>query len=246
MVYILDIVLVLILAFFVWQGYRRGFIRAVSTLAALVLAVILASWLSGPIAEAVYDKQIGPTLQQTVISQVEEAGTGALSEGINTALAQLPAFITNALHNAGIGDGDVLAGQVAASGENELAVAVSRVMEETVRPTVISLLKTALSLLLFVVLFVVLKLVLWLVDKIFKLPLLGAANRFFGLLAGAVNGIVVVLILVTLLQIGAATATAESLITPALLEGTVLVEWVAEINPIAGALEAFLPLSTAK
>lgn len=42
MVYILDILLVVLLALSMWNGYRNGFVRAMSHLVALALAALIA------------------------------------------------------------------------------------------------------------------------------------------------------------------------------------------------------------
>ncbi len=244
MVYLLDILVIVFFAIAVWNGYRHGFIRAISSLIALVAAALLAPVFSTPLATAVYDRQIGPAIQQTVLAQVQVTGESAISDGFDSALEQLPGFLQNVLANNGIASGADLATQFGANSNAELEVMVENVTNEMIRPLLLSLLETAASVLLVIVLFFLITLLLRLVDKFFKLPLLSNVNKLLGLIPGAINGIISVLILVTVVQTLAAVSPATAPINQTVLEGTVLTEWIATINPIAGAMQELLAAGT--
>ena len=55
MQYVLDIAVVALFVFCLWNGCRRGFIKAVTGLVALVAAFVAAVLLSGPVASGIFN-----------------------------------------------------------------------------------------------------------------------------------------------------------------------------------------------
>ncbi len=248
MVYILDIALVLILSFSIWQGYRNGFIHAVSRLLALVLAALLAPLFSGGIAATVYDSQIGPAVTQAIMQQVQvtgdeavEAGEAVVSTGVDEIVQHLPSFLQDILAENGYAPGMDLSGQLGINAEMQLQETVTQVVNEMVRPLVIALLETVIMLLLVAVIFALLLVILQIVMKFVKVPMLKKMDSLLGLIPGAVSGVVTVLIVVLLIQLLASVSPVTAPINPQVLEETVLTQWVAEHNPLASALRNMLP-----
>ena len=112
MAYMLDIAVILILLLAVYIGYRRGFVKAVIKLVGCVLAVVIASVASLPLASGIFDAFAGDKLQEVIASQMTSTDTAAVAAGIEAALDKLPGPVLNALEAYGLGTPEQIIGGV--------------------------------------------------------------------------------------------------------------------------------------
>lgn len=237
MAYLLDGVLILLFVLAIWLGHKRGFIKTVTGVVAFIAAVAVASLLSGPVAQFVYDNTVEPTVVETIDSYTA-AATGSLESGVDEALSSLPGFVTNLLANGGIASGaDVLAkvgntADAAALGQN--------IADNVVEPLVIPLLKMIATLILFILAYILASLLLRVLNVVAKLPLLKQVNKSLGTVAGVLSGALWVLFAVSVLQVVAAVAGSDFVINPALLADTIVTNWLIGINPLGGMLNEII------
>ena len=85
-------------------------------------------------------------------------------------------------------------------------------------------------LLLFVVTSLIMSVIMWVVDKAFKLPMLREANRVLGVIPGAINGVLGMMLAVTVMQL---LCSLDVLITPEAIQSSSIVSWINSINPFA-------------
>lgn len=232
MVYILDILLVVLLALSMWNGYRNGFVRAMSHLVALALAALIAPLFSGSVAQAVYDSQLGPALEHTVIRQVHGTGEEVVNTAADDVMANLPSSVKKTMRENGIVVDAKLTAQLSKNATVQIKKAVSSAFDKMVRPVMISVLEVVVTVLSVMGIFALLLMILGLADKYFKLPVLKKLNGVLGLIPGAVNGAVVVLVAVMLIQFLASVSPETALINTTVLENTWLTGWLAKHNPI--------------
>lgn len=227
MAFVIDALLVILFALCVWLGVKRGFIKTVSGLIALVVAVLLASLLSGPIAQAVYTDAVYPT----VLTTLEEYVTGEVVptvEEADAALDNLPGFVAALLRSAGIDSGaDVVAKiEVVAPGDT----AARTVADVVVTPIVLPLLQMLISVVLFLLAYVAARIVLRVLDLVAKLPVLKQLNTLLGFAAGALTGALWVIFVARILFVLAWLGVAAWL-TPEVLENTWLASFANGLIP---------------
>lgn len=99
-----DIIVVLIIAFSAYLGYKKGFVRSISKLLCFVVAIIAAKLLHPKVTEIVSNSFIGKTIREKVL----ESYSGHLGENI-------PSFMQKA-------------GDYTANGISELAVSIVSVL----------------------------------------------------------------------------------------------------------------------
>ncbi len=240
MAYLIDILVLVLFVVLILIGRRRGFIKTVAGLVAFAVALVLASVLSGPVSTFVYNTAVEPKVMDTIN---EKVGTGSpAAEKIDAALTEMPEFVTRILQNGGIHNGSDVLGKLTGA---EAGVDVGeRISQQVVAPIVTPLLKMLCTLLLFIVVYIVATILLKALNLLAKLPVLKQLNTALGAFAGAISGVLWVLFAVSLLQVLAYMGTV-AVITPDLLESTILVKWLCSINPIAGAVkEAMLLFPT--
>ena len=235
MAYVLDGILVVLFVLLVWLGHRRGFIKTVAGVAAFVVALMLSSMLAAPVSGFVYDTFVEPPLQQTLVAQIGEGSPAA--ETLDGVLEQMPAFVTNRLEANGLNSGAAILSHIgndAAEGTVD-----QRILNQVVEPVVLPLLKSVCMLLLFIILLLVLTVLLKMLDVIAKLPLLKQLNKLLGVVAGVAQGLLWVFFAVSVLQLVANLGWIDVL-TPALLEETILLRRIHDVNPMTSALRELI------
>lgn len=231
MAYLLDILLVALFVLCVWIGWRRGFIKTVSGLIALVVALVVASILSGPIANAVYGTAVEPVVMTTLEEQFATEALPTAAQ-MDAALEKLPAFVIGLLKAGEMDSGAAILEKVNAVAAGETVA--QAITDRVITPIVLPLMQMLCSVILFIVAYLLTAIVLRLLDVVAKLPLLKQLNNLLGVVAGAVTGAVWVVfvarILFTLAWLGWL-----AWLTPAVLEQTWLTAFANSLIPTFGA-----------
>ena len=235
MKYLLDAVVILIFLLCVFIGRKRGFIKTVAGIVAFLAALAVSMLLSGPVAGLVYDKAVEPSIVETVDTKLEET-KGTAIEQLDNAYQSLPNMVKNLLAQAGVTDVNGLSDRLPTDGAETIGHSVNAVVE----PLLLPLIKALCSLVLFFIAYIAASIVLRVLNIIAKLPLLKQLNKTLGLVGGIVSGALWALLAVTVIQVIAATGSADSTITLQTVSDTVVVNWVAGINPLGGALSEVL------
>lgn len=233
---LVDAVLVALLVLFVVLGYHRGFIKTMAGVASFVAALVLASMLAGPVANFLYDKTVAPGVTDAVKTSMAEDGPAA--QRLDQSLEKMPGIATRLLASADIHTGADLLRYV-----DPTADMAENVSEQVVRPVVTPILQTVCSLLLFVILMVVTNLLLRVLNVLAKLPGIKQVNKGMGLLAGLMEGVLWTLFAAALLDLVAAFGWING-VNAALLDGTYVFRYIADINPFTGFVrEVMLPIA---
>jgi len=205
---ILDAIVIGLLILYILRGRRKGFLSSLVELVGSIAALVIAGYGSSLLAEFVFDRFLRDSLLASIGSALEnQVGISDISAVLAEALAQMPAILSNILQGQlGGALSEDLQGYLF---ESSMAFATA-VVETTVRPIVVSL----LTMILFLLLFAALRFVVRLVAKVFKtvtdIPVVGGINRFLGGLMGAVQGVVIILLLVCLLAVFIAMTSGEN------------------------------------
>lgn len=221
MSYLFDALLVILFAICVWIGWSRGFIKTVSGLIALVLAVIVASTFSAPIAEGVYANSVEPAVMATL----EEHISGEVlpsEEDLDAAIEKMPDLVVTLLETGNMGSGAAILEQV-----NDVDAgksAARTITDHVVTPLVLPLMQMLCSVLLFLLIYLIVSILLRVLDLVAKLPVLKQLNSLLGVVAGALTGAVWVIFAARILFTLAWLGVAEWL-SPEVLEQTWLVSF---------------------
>ena len=190
---IYDIILVLIFAFFVIWGIRRGIAATLVSLGlnfvSYFISASLGKWISG----IIYTSIIQPTINQSIEASIYNFSNNAFDDALNT----LPDWLTGVLNISGADITELFQGPI--DGIKDTAV---QSVEEIVRPIVIGILSFFITILLFFfIVFLLRKLLMKPILSIFKLPVLKQINSIFGGVAGAVEAFLLVSMIAYLLSL---------------------------------------------
>lgn len=184
--YIIDIAIVLILAFFAWRGAKKGLILTLCGLLGLVLAFFGARFVSNTFYEPVANI-IEPGIYQN-IKELEEQTLGVADPEF-TVVTSMDTLVEILRENDLFPDlVDML--------ESGLGTGGSSPIESLSGQLADTLARVGLFAVSFVVILLLWFLISRMLDLTFKLPILAAINLVGGLLIGLIKALVIVFVLV--------------------------------------------------
>ncbi len=232
MAYIWDIVVIVILGLTVFFGYRRGFLQTVVQLVGCVAAFVIALSISSPAANAVFDSFIAEGVETRLTESLNNVADVPMEEKLDAAIAELPKPIGSMLQNNTQLQATI--DELSANVSSSVEALVKSVVQSVIRPIVVALLQFIIFILAFLILLFVAKLLAKLIKPVSKLPLIRQVDGTLGAVLGALKGAVFVCVLVSVLQLIAATGSGKGPITQEILDNTIVVQYVADINLLSG------------
>lgn len=196
----LDIILVAIFGATVYGAAKRGFVKSLLDFAAVILALVLSFQLSPLVATEVYDAYVEERIMLSIEKELsEKTNSEKTQEAVQITVSAVPNFVYDIAKSLGV-DTDKIEKEITTfdfSSEN----AAKELTEKVIEPIAIEALNVVCFVILYIILAAVLDLLAGMISKIFKLPLLGTANKLLGALLGAAKGVVVVIFFAAALQL---------------------------------------------
>lgn len=227
-----DLVILAILAFFLWRGWRKGLLLSLCGLVVVILSLVGANFIADTAAPPVA-KALQPKLAAVIEENVNDYMATHYDDIVpSDAPASTEVNPWDALREMGgiyalcADSVEEAIGQFSRSLDlSEMyAIAANRVAEQLAHHILFAV--------AFVVLFVLLTLLLHALDLVAKLPGLHFCNGLGGGLIGLIKGVLVLFVVVTVLGI-----SSRGLFSPEVVEKTYLCKFLVEINPVL----AFFP-----
>lgn len=187
-----DLILLALVAFFVFTGIRKGFARTLLSFAARIASIVIAYFVSDTYAEVVYERFFKETLINAIESDFGSQLTGNIGEQIHSVWSVLPQTLLNIGESFGL---DMLAIHGELDGV-DISQGVSSVIEETVAgPIAVAICKIIVFAAASAVVSFVLAILVNLLCKVVKLPVLKTADKLLGAGLGLINGFICLFIL---------------------------------------------------
>ena len=230
--YILDLILIAIIAIFVFISAKRGFVRTVIEFVGYFLAIYLAFSISGVLADTIYTTAIEPKIVESVAEKVTVSSSAGIDHVANEIWSSLPEFVQNTAENF-----DITSNTLKTALENNFNNTSSEQLVKNatvavVKPIVVPLIKTILSVLLFIVLMFIVRFLAKFLNKLFSLPLIGGLNKSLGGIIGLLKGLIFAfLFVVAILFIMSFTENGFLIFTKENIDKTYLFKFLAEFSP---------------
>ena len=232
----LDGVLAAVLVICVVLGFKRGFVRSVVQMIGSVAAMLVSFFISGPIAQGLFDAFFRTGVRETVASAIGGEATASVStlqREWGAIFGRLPELFRNGLNATGSGTPDALSATVSKQGAATVGTAADAIADNLIAPICVALLQVLLFVVLFLIVSLLIRLVGRALDKIFSsLPLVRQVNTALGGAAGLLRGAVWGIVLCSVLHIYMTMAGSSSFVTAADLDATWWTGWVMDINPL--------------
>ena len=224
---VFDIAVALVLLFFLWRGYAKGFVLTLCSLAAVFVALIGASFLSDSLAEPVA-KAIEPavtgSIHDTVTSYYQRSTEESTSEEEADWLAQLPLdMLLDPMRESKFFKGYVDAFQKAV--DDKATEIVTYAVQSLAHFVAVQIARMVIFVLAFFAVLVGWFFLSRALDLVARLPVLSAVNRWGGAAAGLVKGALVLFIAAWLLR--------DSYIPREAVERTFLLRFFCTASPLS-------------
>lgn len=183
MVWIIDLIIVAIIAISVFLGYKRGLTGSILKILSFVIAVIIAIILFKPVSNFVInntliDEKIEEAIVSTVADDVNEEGK--VEEDTN-----LPQSIVDYINE---------------SVENAADDVKKTVVEQTAKDISITIINAAVAIILFIVARILLIFVKAITNLITELPIIKQVDKIGGIIYGLVAALVIIFIILAIIS----------------------------------------------
>ncbi len=210
---IIDLAFIALLVINIIDGRRKGFVKIVLSLAAMVVTWLVASSLSLPVAEWANEAFVGEWLTNAI----EGAVSDSIANGPDAIVASIPDYIANIMQVAGISLEELA---VQLGNTVDPAAAAEKIYGAIENNLVISVLRIVSFFVLYLLMNWVTSIAIGLVGNVFRLPVLKGINKLLGSVIGAFKGIFIAVI-VSIIFVLIAIAFPESDFVQA-LDGSVI------------------------
>lgn len=175
---IADILIIAIVAFFVYSSLKRGFVKSIMGSVSRIATIILVFNFSAPFGAYLGESAIGDAVRSKIDDKLQIAYEQSEDDGDVQSLIdnmKLPDFISAEI-----------------AGTNTIADNVADGMREVVFNTVM---KVVAGVILYIILRILFMFIIWGLGMIVRLPVIGGIDKSLGIVAGVVNAVIVVGIL---------------------------------------------------
>lgn len=175
----IDVVFVAIFIICIINGRRKGFVRMILSLVALVVSWVIADRFAPAASQWLNDNFI----REKAVGLIAEKLAAVFENGSREIIEVIPGYIIKAAELADISLENVLA---SAGEPSVIAENIFSACETTV---VLPVLEFMMFIVIFIVVSIVLAVVVLIADRIFDLPVLKKLNEFLGAAVGAIKGV---------------------------------------------------------
>lgn len=225
--YVLDIIVLSILAITIITSFKKGFVRSLLEFVSVILAFFIAK---------TYSPIVSEYISQNIISKTVEAYLSKAASS-NANLINTINSISDIFKN--INDTEIL---------NELAgiklniasqnISVDKIIDSLTQSISNSISSVIAFILVFIVSIIAIKIIIVLIDAIFKLPVIGTINKILGIILGLLKGILFVFVFCLIVSFVVMTGinSKEPLITNEIILQTYILKLFYYNNFISGFL----------
>ena len=185
---ILDVLILSILLIFVFQGWRKGALRSLGGILAVIFGIFASTALANSLSFGVSQKFVLPAVQKAVVAVLGDSALSGVTDNLSSVAGSTAESITLVLDQMGL---------------NALSMTnFPKQVETSVMQTGTDILESISNNIAWIVVFsvsffaiqILAFLLLRLLNQILKLPLLGMPNKLFGAAFGAAKGSVFIVI----------------------------------------------------
>ncbi|MBO4694207.1 MAG: CvpA family protein [Clostridia bacterium] len=181
---ILDLIIIGIIVLSIFLSARHGFIRSFIEVVGFIAAIVIAFTISSPLANATYDKIIGPKIVSN-IQQITSEGGGSVAKKI---WDSFPSIIKRNTRELGINEETFLydVDSAISSGASDSAAKISK---DVTKPLIVRITSGFYTTVLVGVLLIFTRFLAKFLNRTLSVSLIGRINAFLGGTMGLVKGV---------------------------------------------------------
>ncbi|MBO5349832.1 MAG: CvpA family protein [Clostridia bacterium] len=183
---IVDLIIILILGLSIYNGYKKGLVKSLLKLCTSILAIIIAlilykSFVNFVVENTTIDNNIQMSLQEIMTQNVNDDNEELINED-----SGVPKPIVKYLNE-----------NVKESVDDKKEIAIT----ETSKAASVLIVNIACILILYIIAKILLIILTVFVDVVAKLPVINKFNEVGGIIYGVLEGVIIILIILTLISV---------------------------------------------
>ena len=184
MQYLIDLIILAIIALTILISAKRGFVRIVIETVGLLLAVFITFSIHTPLATATYEKMVAPAVSEALSSAVNNSAEQTAQE----IWEKLPGYVKDNPIFPGVSKETLTeaVGNAVSSGENMQG----KISDALIKPTAIRVLSLIYAAALMAVFSAVVRLAATALNRVFSFKLAGRINTVLGAALGLLRGMI--------------------------------------------------------
>lgn len=180
---ILDIALVLIVAVFVFIGYKKGIMKSLYGLISLAVAGIGSYFAGKFLSNWIYDLFFAKSINESISNSVANT-TESITVTTEKVFTNLPDYVTNFLGIFGITETNIF-------NTTQATQAIEAEIQNGVMSAVVSILGSIIIAISFILILILMKWLSGFILFIFEVPVIKQINSMFGLAFGLMEGMII-------------------------------------------------------
>lgn len=177
---VLDIIILILIVFAGFRGYKKGLVGIMVGLVSMILAIVLSLFLQGAIADMLYNNTgVGKIVEQTVYTNLNSANTKNNEESKNNETKTVDNIIIDSITSK---------------------ATESLTSEETAKAVTMFILKGISFVIIFIIVTIVCRILQSVLNLVFNLPVLDVVNKFGGLGLGAIKVLLKIYIVLAIIS----------------------------------------------
>ena len=167
-----------------------GFVRTVIEIAGFIAAILIATAVSKPIADFLYNKVIEPS----VVSRIEKSADEDTHKKLENIYDEMPSYIKNNAEKFGVSKEDIN-DTFSDNISNGITVAAKKTLENNLKPFAVEVLNLLISRTIIVILLILVGFLAKVINKLFSVKFLDKINKSLGAFLGCFKGLIIVFVL---------------------------------------------------
>lgn len=236
----LDIILVVIIAGAIINGFRKGLVKSAIELVGGIVALALAFNFATPVGQYIGSNFLAPSMKKALVGDFAKTASVIPTNDVNSDIKKLDIekllnhpTIKTVLSGFGVTTEKVLTNNAASKLTSTVEQYKINMIDSIVNPVANSVGAVIAFLLIFIISLILIKLISFFIGFITKIPVIQQFDKVGGLLFGIVNGVFVIIVLCAALKLVQPYIQKEgsSAINDTTIQNTVVFKYFYDINP---------------
>ena len=229
--FIVDAIIIAIIAIVIVRSSKKGFVSSLIDTFAMIIATIVSYMFTPEVSQFIYDSFIKNSVSKGFEKVLDDMNTNtAVADKVDAMIASLPESAVNLADSLGIINLNSIGAGIHMSGVIDDNQLITTVLNDFAYNVMITITKIVVFFILFVVATLVLRMVSNFLENINKIPLIGKLNSTLGGVLGVAKALIIIIVVCTVMYFIISSSDNVDLVGA--ISGSKIYNFVTENNPL--------------
>ena len=229
--FIVDAIIIAIIAIVIVRSSKKGFVSSLIDTFAMIIATIVSYMFTPEVSQFVYDSFIKNSVSKGFEKVLDDMNTNAaVADKVDAMIASLPEGAVNLADGLGIINLNAIGAGIHMPGVIDNNQLITTVLNDFAYNVMITITKVVVFFILFVLATLVLRMVSNFLENINKIPLIGKLNSTLGGVLGVAKALIIILVVCTVMYFIVSSSDNVDLVGA--ISDSKIYNFVTENNPL--------------